>query len=266
MTTYYDILGVSEQATPAELRQAYRRLVLLTHPDRTPDAAAHALYLLINEAYDVLSIPDRRLAYDAQLQAQRQPRLVAAAPAAPLHRDPALRRTGRPAPRRAPKADPYAEVYARYAPWARRFCQLMLVFCGLLLLDFCWTLDYPREVVQAVERHTMSSRRSGIVTHYSLHMPHANLRNYDFDLETGTVLTVRRSALFRQVRQLAPVGQPLQRVDQVSVYGNFFFAPVLLAVVAAVGARKRSPYPLTINCSLGCVLLLAVVIYFLQAS
>ncbi|GAA4382311.1 J domain-containing protein [Hymenobacter koreensis] len=68
MKTYYQVLELSEQATAAEIRQAYLRWVRLTHPDRTPDPAAHARYLLVNEAYDTLSKPESRARYDARLR------------------------------------------------------------------------------------------------------------------------------------------------------------------------------------------------------
>ena len=42
--------------------------MLLTHPDRTPDPNAHARYFAINAAYEVLSDPSRRFAYDAKIQ------------------------------------------------------------------------------------------------------------------------------------------------------------------------------------------------------
>lgn len=71
--TYYQILELPEQATAEEIRRAYLRLVRLTHPDRTPDPAAHRRYLLVNEAYDALRQPEQRARYDARLQAQRQP-------------------------------------------------------------------------------------------------------------------------------------------------------------------------------------------------
>ncbi|MDQ2771946.1 MAG: DnaJ domain-containing protein [Bacteroidota bacterium] len=62
--THYEVLELPENAPAADIRRAYRRLVLLTHPDRTPDPAAHARYLAINAAYEVLSDPGRRAGYD----------------------------------------------------------------------------------------------------------------------------------------------------------------------------------------------------------
>ncbi|QHJ07830.1 J domain-containing protein [Hymenobacter busanensis] len=75
MTTYYQVLELSEQATAADIRRAYLHWVRLTHPDRTPDPAAHARYLLVNEAYDTLSHPERRARYDARLRGAQPPAL-----------------------------------------------------------------------------------------------------------------------------------------------------------------------------------------------
>lgn len=269
MSTFYATLEVSEQATPEEIRRAYRRLVLLTHPDRTPDPAAHERYLAINAAYDVLSQPERRQLYDAALAIRRRPPEPSSSlppPPAPTRAQAEVRHRRAAARRRGPAPDPYAALYARYAPWGRRFCWLMLLFCGLLVLDFCWTREYAREVVQSVERHTMSSRRSGSVTYYTIRTPHASFRNYDYNWEVGTPLTIRASALFGQVRATAVSGQPLERADETTVYGNFVFAPLLLLLVAALGARKRSSPGLALNCGVGCALLLIVVLYFMRSA
>lgn len=62
---YYQILGVSTSASPEEIKKAYRRLALKFHPDKNPDdPAAAEQFTEINEAYEVLSNPERRREYD----------------------------------------------------------------------------------------------------------------------------------------------------------------------------------------------------------
>lgn len=62
---YYEILGVDKSADEAALKKAYRKLAMKYHPDRNPDnAEAEAKFKEANEAYEVLSDPQKRQKYD----------------------------------------------------------------------------------------------------------------------------------------------------------------------------------------------------------
>ena len=62
---YYEVLGVNKNATPDELKKAYRKLALQYHPDRNPgDKEAEEKFKEAAEAYDVLSNPDKKARYD----------------------------------------------------------------------------------------------------------------------------------------------------------------------------------------------------------
>ncbi len=61
---YYSILGVPRTADDAEIKRAFRKLAQQWHPDVNSDAAADERFKEINEAYQVLSDPQRRQAYD----------------------------------------------------------------------------------------------------------------------------------------------------------------------------------------------------------
>jgi DnaJ-class molecular chaperone len=62
---YYDLLGVSREASATELRKAYRRLARKYHPDVNPgDKASEDKFKQIQEAYEVLSDPKKRKMYD----------------------------------------------------------------------------------------------------------------------------------------------------------------------------------------------------------
>lgn len=62
---FYQILGVSKDASDAELKKTYRKLARKYHPDSNPgDTAAEAKFKEISEAYSVLSDPEQRSEYD----------------------------------------------------------------------------------------------------------------------------------------------------------------------------------------------------------
>lgn len=64
---YYAILGIHRDASAAEIKQAYRRLTLETHPDRWPDDPdAMRRFQEVSEAYDVLGDVARRARYDRE--------------------------------------------------------------------------------------------------------------------------------------------------------------------------------------------------------
>ncbi|QIL76085.1 J domain-containing protein [Hymenobacter sp. HDW8] len=224
MITHYEALEVSEQASAADIRQAYRRLVLLTHPDRTQDPAAHERYLAVNRAYEVLSLPDKRKAYDARLWALRNPPSpVAPRPVVPRHPDPAYRGPWPPPviPRR-PKGDPYAAQYARYTPVARLICRVLIGLGLLLAVDSQWTFTLVQEPVVSQNRYFVYGRRGSIVdSYYQIETPQTSFQS-EIPYKEGQVLTLTETAIFQQVMTHRPALDP--QVDTVdnwerTIYG-----------------------------------------------
>jgi molecular chaperone DnaJ len=71
---FYDVLGVSVDASLEEIQQAHRRLARSTHPDVSGKDSA-ARFREIQEAWETLRDPERRHAYDAELQRALQGRV-----------------------------------------------------------------------------------------------------------------------------------------------------------------------------------------------
>lgn len=61
---YYEILGVSRDASEEEIKKAFRRLAFKYHPDHSREVGSEERFKEINEAYQVLSDSDRRATYD----------------------------------------------------------------------------------------------------------------------------------------------------------------------------------------------------------
>ncbi|MDH5609435.1 MAG: DnaJ domain-containing protein [Cyclobacteriaceae bacterium] len=74
MATYYDILGVSETATAAQIKSAFKKMALRYHPDKNQgDPLMEERFKEINQAYQVLSNPYEKARYDIMSQFGKQP-------------------------------------------------------------------------------------------------------------------------------------------------------------------------------------------------
>ncbi len=72
MSNHYKTLQIERTATQTEIKQAYRRLAKIFHPDSQLHSANHEQIIRINAAYEILSDPQQRQSYDQQLHINAQ--------------------------------------------------------------------------------------------------------------------------------------------------------------------------------------------------
>src|SRR3989304_6884212 len=70
LDNFYARLGLHKTASGEEIQTAYRLAARKYHPDTNPNSGAKELFLLVQEAYNILSDPDQRRAYDTTLPAE----------------------------------------------------------------------------------------------------------------------------------------------------------------------------------------------------
>ena len=61
---YYEVLGLSKGASDDEIKRAYRKMAKKYHPDVNKDPGAEESFKEVNEAYEVLSDPQKKATYD----------------------------------------------------------------------------------------------------------------------------------------------------------------------------------------------------------
>jgi hypothetical protein len=227
MKDYYDLLRIPRTATDAEVKQAFRRLAILLHPDKNPHPDAPAAFQELNEAYEVLGDPVSRVLYDQMLGIQQ------AAPTELVirHRDPAYRR----------KKDPYYKP-PKPEPSAGYMLMMKLMTItnwiagvAFIISLFVW-LDFalPRKVLEeeVIETHrTFSHHIMTTDKGHSFNILYPQNRNFIREPQ----ITVYASQLFSFLDYIETRSGSFQYSNVPSVFHNLMFGPLVLVILSAFG-------------------------------
>ncbi|HEY0740496.1 MAG TPA: DnaJ domain-containing protein [Chryseosolibacter sp.] len=268
MKDYYQILGVSSSAHASDIKRAYRKLALLYHPDKNPDPSAELYIKEINEAYDVLSDPQSRSAYDLQ----RENPFHVAVEEPPRHRDPAYKRPTSSRPKRKSESERIYEMMAAYHKPARWMIITAFSFCVLLLFDTM--LPVRKSTDQIVDiRHSKQAISRGsygrVITANILVFASGNRLKISSDdgdhFRIGDYIQINSSRIFGI--ELDVVGKNAYVANvPVSIYGSFWFGPAALLLISVIGLCFPKKIELTFNLAVGCFFVLILNVIFVLIS
>jgi curved DNA-binding protein CbpA len=228
---YYFVLGLNIYAREEEIKQAYRKLALQFHPDKNASAEAESIFKEVNEAYEILGDPPRKAIYD-QMLLGIQVEEPAAQPKP--HRDPRYR----PQPegtrvRRPSKKEELIALMAENLKYTLAISRIALLFAALLIADF----SIPKEKKDlSIVNFNVKDGRFG--------------RMYKYELTDGGVVTVDqetnrkissaavyvyKSTLLSIPCEIEDKGNHSRMSLDLSLYGNFIFAPFVLLITALLG-------------------------------
>jgi curved DNA-binding protein CbpA len=223
MKDYYALLRVSRTASDSEIKQAFRRMAILLHPDKNPHPDAPLGFQEVNEAYEVLGDPVKRFLYDQMLKNDSEEAITNIF----QHRDPAYQKRKQPGYKPAVREPSEGTLmmmklmpYTNWVSWA-----------GLVISFFVW-LDFalPRKQLDevVVEWHRRNDIEMITDKGHTFHLLYPE--NLRFLREPE--IRVHTSAMFSFLDKIETKSGSHTLRNLPSVFRNFMFGPIALVVLA----------------------------------
>lgn len=253
---YYEILGVSSTAHASDIKRAYRRLAVMYHPDKNPSPEAEAIFKQINEAYDVLSDPQKRRAYDSRFDNVFE---VPLENTAPRHRDPRYRPRS-PGTARTNRRPSLRETMASYLKYTTAISIACFSLCSVMLIDFCLPTRATKDTIVKTEIHQYTGTRSSGPPYLVIYTKGGHTiavpAEINRTLVPGDEVTIHNSFLLNVARNMQE-GSTVVRIGR-SLYGNFIFAPAILLVISGLGVLMRKNIEYGFNFGVSSFILLLI--------
>lgn len=263
MEDYYQILGISPRASQLEVRDSFRRLAVLYHPDKNKTSEGEEEFKKISRAYRILGNPEKRAFYDLSLL-QLTP---SSTPSHTTHRDPAYRRR-QTVPYERRDAQPNArDLMAAYLPKFRWISYVSLIVTMSIAIDYSVPFNNYSEDIAEINSIYRTGRGGGMI--YD-HDELITKNGIIIKLQEGDVgyfkevkqINISQTVLFNKIVEAATPSQQY-KIRVAAIYGNLFFVPVILFVSSLLGASMRNSVEFPFNLSIVSFVLLIIVTFLL---
>jgi len=260
MKDYYQILQVHRGANSNEIKRAYRRLAIQYHPDKNPDVSAEHLFKEINEAYEVLGDPGKKISYDLRENIPYQEVVV---PDARPHRDPAYRQRRPPVKNYKSERQRLFEAMTPWLPIAEKVSYFAFIVTLFLAVDYFLPSERRFETIVRVDAVTYSRATEWLVIATEagdqFELPMSSARYF----HEGDPITIESSRLLKLPIYIEGETQTVRIMK--SIYGSFSFVPIALLLSSGYGIlnRKRVDSMFSAGLVTFLVLIVTTIIYLL---
>ncbi len=248
-------MKVGRKATDAEIKKAFRRLANQYHPDKNPSLEAEAIFKEINEAYEILSDPASRVAYDQKItnpafysyQSSRPQQNTASYPRRPSER-------------------------AMFQLSLLRFSRLLFYFgclwCTVLVVDFLMPANHVESTVltdmSKLPLITFHQPKKLLVTSagHGFDVAGREMKHFPF----GSKIHVYSSSFLSAVIRVENYDGTYIVNNLGSIYRNFSFAPILLFLSCVIGIVVKKGVEFHVNLGIVVFLLMILNIALLYSS
>jgi hypothetical protein len=242
----YRVLGVSKEASIADIRRAYRDLAKKHHPDVNSDAGAAGMTAKINAAYDLLIDPDKKVAYDNRYSFapdEQDEDLIEINPSEGDGRA----FTEEEISQRREATRKKEQRQARMYNIARVICYPIALLSLLVILDYflpvSTELDYPLYGYQKSTYGKYSDVSSYMTTaDYEFQVPNTVHVDYDYNAEEKKLLCMEFTPIFNTLKRIGVDHREYALMYKApgTIYYNLFFPiPYILLFVCIFFIREK---------------------------
>jgi hypothetical protein len=255
MKDYYSLLGVRRNASPAEIKRAYRLLAVRYHPDKNPDPEVAELFKEITEAYNVLSDSQAKMMYDLKWSAPfAEP--VAQEPQR-RHRDPRYR--PRPAGVKVvSQQQRLREAMQKIIPFVSWICWASVAVPLLLAVDYF--LPYRSLQARVESYYDVQSPRSNSYMYSILTTDTGDAFKLYGKIAPGNTVFYEKTIVYGTVMYLSTNGET---IPMAYAYGAQGFMAIGLFIMGMVGVLLRNRIETHFNCCVMGSILLVINLYLI---